>query len=251
MVGTLHQPSCGCGRYTLAVPVAFDHILFVIVALGLPVFVAIYWYPRFMRVRLELLPRRRVQAYLHAILLEWSLVAALALLWGSTGRKWSELGLDAGHGLAAVAAWGTVPIVVAIGFFQRRPVNGRFDQQVKLLTQLGVVNRLMPQTSRELRLWEGVSLTAGMCEELLYRGFMIGYLAHWMPIFGAALGSSILFGLGHAYQGTKGALKISALGLVFAVVYILSGTIWPLVLAHAIMDVHAGRTAFGRVNSEF
>lgn len=72
-----------------------------------------------------------------------------------------------------------------------------------------------------------------------------------MPIFGVALGSSILFGFGHAYQGTKGALKISALGLVFAVVYILSGTNWPLVLAHAIMDARVGRTAFGRMNPEF
>ncbi len=70
---------------------------------------------------------------------------------------------------------------------------------------------LLPQTATEKRWFDAVSVTAGICEEIIYRGFLFAYFAAWLP--GAAAGvvivlAGLVFGLGHLYQGAAGIVKI-------------------------------------------
>ena len=58
--------------------------------------------------------------------------------------------------------------------------------------------------------------------------------------WGAALLSSAVFGLLHAYQGWLGVFRTALLGFVLAASLILTGVLWPAILAHAILDVIAG-----------
>ena len=71
-----------------------------------------------------------------------------------------------------------------------------------------------------------LSITAGVVEEIVYRGFVLWYLANFMPLWAALLLSSVFFGLGHSYQGKSGALRTGLVGLVFAILYVMSGSIW-------------------------
>ncbi len=99
---------------------------------------------------------------------------------------------------------------------------------------------LVPVTTRERRLWACTALTAGFTEELLFRGFVfyaLGALFPTLPAIGVLLISTVLFGLGHLYQGPKGALQPMALGLVFGVFYLAFGTIWPCVVLHVLQDL--------------
>jgi membrane protease YdiL (CAAX protease family) len=91
-----------------------------------------------------------------------------------------------------------------------------------------------------LKLFSALAITAGICEELLFRGFMIWYLQHWMGLIQAALLSSALFGLGHAYQGVRGILTTGLVGAFMAGVYLLSGSIYLCMLIHVLMDLYAG-----------
>jgi membrane protease YdiL (CAAX protease family) len=83
--------------------------------------------------------------------------------------------------------------------------------------------------------------TAALGEELLFRGFLQGRLQR---LFGERTGGglmaaglqAVLFGLVHAYQGPTGILVTGSLGLVFGLAYLRTRSLWPLVLAHGLID---------------
>src|SRR5262249_15242874 len=86
-------------------------------------------------------------------------------------------------------------------------------------------------------------VTAGICEELLCRGFMIWYLGHWMSPWVAVVVASVPFGLAHLYQGPKGAVRTGMVALVIGSLYVATGSLlWPMIV-HAAVDLGAGRRA--------
>jgi len=83
-------------------------------------------------------------------------------------------------------------------------------------------------------------LTAGVCEEALYRGFLIRYLhdgAPALPVLLALAISSLTFGLGHIYQGAPNVLRISLGGVAFGLVFLLSGSLIPAIVLHILIDL--------------
>jgi uncharacterized protein len=97
----------------------------------------------------------------------------------------------------------------------------------------------VPETSRD-RIWYGaVSVSAGISEELVYRGFLLYYLALYLPQFNAlerGLVAALLFGLAHLYQGWKGAAGAGILGLAFVGVYALTGSLLLPIAVHIAVD---------------
>ena len=98
----------------------------------------------------------------------------------------------------------------------------------------------MPTTDAEQRWWNALSLTAGVCEELLYRGYLWFYLGRYIPMPYVALLASLFFGLGHLCLGPPHALRTFLLGLAFWGLYLLTGSILPGMVLHALIDVRAG-----------
>jgi len=65
-----------------------------------------------------------------------------------------------------------------------------------------IAERILPQSRVELLPYLALAITAGLCEEFLYRGFAMAVLVHvGLQAWVAVLLSSILFGLAHSYQG--------------------------------------------------
>jgi membrane protease YdiL (CAAX protease family) len=90
-------------------------------------------------------------------------------------------------------------------------------------------------------------LFVGLWEELVFRGFLLGRLRGALSAgvapgserrrdFVAAAVLSLLFGLGHAYQGLLGVLQTTLLGFVLSLLVLWSGSLWPAVVAHATID---------------
>ncbi len=82
------------------------------------------------------------------------------------------------------------------------------------------------------------SLSAGFCEEFLYRGFLFWLLA----AAGAGKGSrlviaSIAFGLAHCFWGPWGMLWTTMLGFTFGLAVLRRGNVWPAVVAHTLLDL--------------
>jgi hypothetical protein len=110
--------------------------------------------------------------------------------------------------------------------------------------KLAYAEPLLPHTPEERRLFWLVSVTAGACEELFYRGFLIWFLMAWMRPLMAVLVSSAIFGLGHIYMGWAQAPKTALLGLLLAFVALSSASLWPAMLLHAVIDWNSGELGY-------
>jgi len=99
---------------------------------------------------------------------------------------------------------------------------------------------LFPTTWTERRWWVAIGLTAGICEETLFRGFLLQYL-HGSPWqFGlttALVLSSVIFGLQHLYQDAQGTVASAVLGFLFALLFLLSGNLLLPIVLHAALDL--------------
>jgi membrane protease YdiL (CAAX protease family) len=85
-----------------------------------------------------------------------------------------------------------------------------------------------------------VGVTAGVCEEWLYRGFflaVVAALAGGLPTGVLVLVAALAFGLAHAYQGRAGVLTTGLLGGVMAALYLQTGSLLLPVLLHAAIDL--------------
>jgi membrane protease YdiL (CAAX protease family) len=82
------------------------------------------------------------------------------------------------------------------------------------------------------------SLSAGFCEEFLYRGFLFWLLAAaaWRKRTQLVV-SSIAFGLAHCFWGPYGMLWTTILGLTLGLAVLWRGSVWPAVVAHTLLDL--------------
>lgn len=156
--------------------------------------------------------------------------------WSSAGRPFGDLGLD-----WPIGTKGVIGFIVAalIGLYYmwalllRRIDPKNLDRYRRHLAGL----RIVPRTRGEFALFALVAVNGGIMEELAYRGFLIWAFAPLAGLWGAALLSSLIFGLGHAYQGAKGIVRTGALGLFFAVGYVLTRSLWWLMLTHMMVNL--------------
>src|SRR5712672_160362 len=88
---------------------------------------------------------------------------------------------------------------------------------------------------------QALAVTAGLCEEFLYRGFAMAVIARaGLPTSLVILVSSVLFGLAHLYQGRAGFVSTMVLGLLFGISRAALGSLIPVIVWHAGVDVVAG-----------
>lgn len=103
-----------------------------------------------------------------------------------------------------------------------------------------ILRQLLPRSGGEKRVFALLSLAAGFSEELAYRGYAISMLSPFMGAVGAAAFTSAVFGVLHGYQGFLGALRTSVLGGLLAWGFLASGSLWPAIIAHTVIDLLSG-----------
>lgn len=103
----------------------------------------------------------------------------------------------------------------------------------------GEIAFLIPQDPAGRVLWVVVSFTAGFCEEVAFRGYLMTRLRllmgsnSWIV---PTIISAVIFGICHAYQGWAGFIVISVYGILFSLLFIRTRTLWPLIIAHFFQD---------------
>jgi uncharacterized protein len=203
--------------------------------------------------RLRSDPGARRSFYVRLLILEWGLALLVLVVWLAAP------GVDAGQvGLSWPQEWpgpvtGVVVVLVLLfvvvstralrggallegpGPSVRRPGEGRHAEPPGHATLA-----LLPRTSGERRLFTVVGVTAGVCEEWLYRGFflaVVSAVAGGLPTGILVLIAAVAFGLAHAYQGVAGVVTTGVLGGVMAAVYLQTGSLLLPVLLHAVIDL--------------
>jgi uncharacterized protein len=182
----------------------------------------------------------KLALYAATIAFQWLLLAVVA--WRSLARGLTarELGLG-GRPTAQILMGGLLGALI-LGVLQglnlRRmgKMEGTAPQFMRKLA-----SRILPHSMVELLPYFALAVTAGVCEEFVYRGFAMAALAHsGMASWAIVLLSSILFGLAHAYQGRSGILGTGVLGILFAVGRILYRSLIPVMIWHTTVDLVAG-----------
>jgi membrane protease YdiL (CAAX protease family) len=225
---------------TLALPVAWDHALAIVLTVVFPLRASLYGYRR-LRVAAETdVPRLRLWLYRQAMVLQWSLVIATLALWAWQARPWVVLGLGLRitGGLIGV----TVGVGIGVVFALRSRAGALADPEAlaRLRGRMSHIERMIPRSAQEASWFTALAVTAGICEELLYRGYLIWYLGHWLALLPAAFVASVIFGLGHLYQGPRGVATTTAAGAFLAMVYLITGSLYAGMVIHALMDLYAG-----------
>lgn len=222
----------------------FDHVLFAVIALASPL-VDFWLYPFLVRASAAGVPGARARAYLVNILTSWGFTACVIALWAVRERPWNALRLGFATPLRLGAGLALAAIVVVLLLVQRRALLARPDRLARLLGKMKMSNAeaLLPHTRGERRGFAVVSITAGICEEVLFRGFVMWYFAGWGIVAAVAV-SSLFFGLGHIYLGVPHVLRTAIIGLVFAFIVLAAGSLWPAIIIHAAIDLNSGDLGF-------
>jgi membrane protease YdiL (CAAX protease family) len=188
----------------------------------------------------DALAAHHAERYLFGICAEWAL---LLLVWwglrvkrkGFTGmlgfrRGWQALAEDVG---VAAAFWiAALAILMTIGLLLRA---------LHLSAPQKTLMAIAPRTPDELLLWIGLSLSAGFCEEFVFRGYFLRQFSSmgaglWL---GVAC-SSLLFGVSHGYEGAAGMIAITAYGALFCVLVFARNSLRPGMIAHVWHDIFSG-----------
>jgi hypothetical protein len=81
-------------------------------------------------------------------------------------------------------------------------------------------------------------------EEIVFRGYLLAYFDGLVGPTGAVLASTLMFGLGHAYQGAAGIVRTGIVGLLCAGVYVGTGNLLAPMLLHVVIDATSGMVAY-------
>jgi membrane protease YdiL (CAAX protease family) len=182
----------------------------------------------------------RLVLYASTIAFQWLAVAVVAWRVWVHGYSAPQLGLVF-HNQTRLVLAGLVGAVI-IGSLQwlnlRRlghiPIESRGPLQA-------IAERILPQSAFELLPYSALAITAGLCEEFLYRGFAMAALAQTGLSAGlVVLVSSLLFGLAHSYQGRGGVMMTFVVGLLLGVSRLTYNSLVPAIFWHSAVDVVAG-----------
>jgi len=182
----------------------------------------------------------KLSLYGFTIVFQWAAVSVVAWRALARGMTPAQLGL-------ASQSWIEIILVSLLGaallggfhwlrLWKAGKLEGPAADRMRKLAGL-----ILPTTIVELLPYLALAITAGVCEEFLYRGFAMAALsgvglAKWAVV----ILSSILFGVAHAYQGRGGILGTLLLGILFAVVRLAYDSLVPVMVWHAAVDIVAG-----------
>jgi membrane protease YdiL (CAAX protease family) len=178
-----------------------------------------------------------ISVYLVAGLMDWALLyycwvgvhrrgGTLATLSGGRWKSWSDLGTDIA---IAVPFWGTWEGTACAANWILGPRSAKS------------VDSLLPRTAVEVLLWIGVSITAGFCEEIAFRGYLQWqFRALSGNIVVAVLAQALVFGMAHAYQGWKATVVISILGVLYGALAAWRRNLRANIISHASSDIWEG-----------
>jgi uncharacterized protein len=230
-----------------AIEPAIWHLVVAAVIVGvLPVFTALVAVPKVRKLSQAEQDKIRPRLYIEAIVLQWALllIALSPLLFNGVPPQQLGLAVNLDQLPRVMLAAGVATLALAGMWWQRHFLMQQPEGVDLARTALKDLRWIMPQDRMQRGLWVVVSIHAGVCEELFFRGFLFAILNWYLPLWVAAPASIVLFGFGHLYQGVKGVIGTAIIGAVMLALYAFTGSLWVSILLHGVYDFMGGE--FGR-----
>lgn len=191
----------------------------------------------------------QMATYISTIILEWVMLAyvwwglwlrrvSLKSLLGKRFKGWSGLGRDL---LYAAGFWVIAYIVLDICAILLKLLHvGKAGLPAKVVA-------LAPHTPLDFLMWFLVCASAGFCEELIFRGYLLrqfssigGKLSLRGKVWIGVVLSSLVFGASHGYEGIAAMIVIFIYGALFCLLVLKCKNLRPGMFAHGWHDFFAG-----------
>jgi hypothetical protein len=178
----------------------------------------------------------RITLYERTLLFEWLLLglvlfgvwlkgASLFEVLGDRWRSGKQILRDVGLAVAFLIA--SIMITSMIGGH-----GGDANKSVQFL---------LPQSGAEKALWVLLSISAGICEEAVYRGYFQKQFIALTNSVPAGIGlSALVFGGSHLYQGFARAAVIGLMAVLGGILAHWCRSVRPGMIAHALQDILGG-----------
>ncbi len=193
---------------------------------------------RNLKKQLNIDPSARVLFYRTQVLweLSWMVVLVVIVIPIPNPLEWLGLTMPNQFGWIILVAL-LFGVVLSTYLLKRSP-----GAMASMQRSLQASSVLLPANDAERKWFAIAAVTAGICEELLYRGFLMSYLPSNFSMLAGQLIlisiiSGIIYGLSRAYLGMRGIATTALTGFSFAIVYALSGSILPAMVFHIIAEL--------------
>ena len=183
----------------------------------------------------------RAGVYVVSMLSEWLIVAFIA--YGVRRRGFSLRSLIGGSWPRPLTV--LRDLAIAIGFLIISVVVLNGLTHLLKATPDQALRNLLPHGPLEITLWLMLALTAGFCEELIFRGYLQRqFTALTHNVGGGIVLQGIAFGASHGYQGWRFMLVIAVFGIMFGQLAQLRRSLRPGMMAHFLQDGIGGVLGF-------
>lgn len=149
--------------------------------------------------------------------------------------------------MAILALYLFLLLISFFTFFKNRNHFNFEDGVVNFKEEEDEFRVILPTNRKEEKYWNLMAFSAGFNEEILFRAYLFALISIAIPdlhiIFIGVL-TALIFGVGHLYQGIKGVITTSILGLVFVFAFVAFNSIIPLILLHWFIDYLAKFSKF-------
>jgi membrane protease YdiL (CAAX protease family) len=190
-------------------------------------------------------PDARVGIYRGAIAQQWIAVVFIVGIGALTHRPLAAYALAVPQGAGVIVSAVAGLIIATLLWLQWSSVARLSpERHAAVRARFAKLDSVAPHTSEERRWFWPLSVTAGVCEELIYRGFLIWALQPWLGTWGAAAVSLVSFTAGHSYQGRKQIPSVAMMGAFLTLLAVLTGSVLPGMVLHALVDIGGGETMY-------
>jgi len=183
----------------------------------------------------------RLSLYASTIAFQW--LAAGLILWRTTahGIRPAQLGLAIPSPRITVAAAIVLSMLILLNqIFSLRRIVANPAEIKGIFPQLAM--KVFPQDDVERLAFFALVSAVAVCEEIIYRGFVQFVFQSWSgdAVTLGIVGSAAIFALAHLYQGRRGLVSTSVIGLLFSAIRAWTGSLLAPMVAHFVADLAAG-----------
>lgn len=179
----------------------------------------------------------------------WFMTLLVIAAWYWHERAWSYLGFTMGQ--PTERAWPYIAALIFVLLYIADTLADILTHNKRDLTRERLHQDLgfLPANRWEFLHFIPVALTAGFCEELIFRAYFIRYFQQLLGAYDptsswSILLSAIIFGVIHAYQGWQAIIKVSSMAILFGYIFVHTGSIWLVAILHFGIDFMGGLLAW-------
>lgn len=211
----------------------YNHVIFFLFLIVVPIYV----FYDIKRIKESNDPRVKEKTYYKLFVFYW--VTAISLsLFSNLPKVFYVQTIDL-SGIWTILAY---LVVIYILIFQVIPVIMlSFSEKFRTMTAASFDKKsyIFPTTDRQRTLFWIVPVTVGICEEIIFRGYLYQYFQtspYGLNALLSFLLVSVIFGLGHFQQGLSGIVLTTLLGFLLGYFYFLTGSLLLSIIIHIVFD---------------